>query len=183
MIAYRLPRKHQGRTYASRRCRSRCDGRCDCSPAHGSRAPGDRVESFARKDQAIGRSGREGGGDAGRSCECSRDDHHDADRRSGDRRGLQRTERAARRRCERQAVHRDEYCASEGTDRARTQGAREGRGVCRVSGRRVDSAGTAGKAARSDGRRSLPMRNAPNRSSISSAGDSSIAARSAPVPR
>ena len=67
-------------------------------------------------------------------------------------------------------------------DRARAQGARERRGVCRMSGRRVDRAGAAGQAARPDGRRAGRCRTRQIRSSISSAGGSSIAARSAPAP-
>src|SRR5262249_3704744 len=96
VIAYRLRRKHQRRTYASWRCRSWGDGRCGCSAPHGSRARGDRLESLAREDQTARRGGRESGSNADRSCKRSRGGDHDAHRRGRDRCRVQWAERPAR---------------------------------------------------------------------------------------
>ena len=106
---------------------------------------------------------------------------HPAHRRRGDRRGLQRAERAAVGRRQGQAVHRDEHGAAQGRDRSRAQGARQGRGDGRMPGRRLDHAGARGQAARADGRASRPTPRARGRSSSSFAARWSIAGRSAPA--
>ena len=114
-----------------RSCRSRGHGRRDCGPADGSRPHGHGVESHAREDQAAGRRRRESGGDAGGSRE-----HSEAiitmltDAAAIDH--VYNGERAARGRCERQAVHRDEHGAAEGADRAGARCARKARRLSNV---------------------------------------------------
>ena len=85
--------------------------------------------------------------------ERSRDRRHLPDRRGRDRQGFWRPLRPAGRRSQRQACHRDEHGAAGRADRARRKGARQGRRLCRMPGRRLDRPGAPGQADRPDGRR------------------------------
>ena len=117
--------------------------------------------------------------DTGRARQRRRGHHHHSHRCRRDRRGLWRAAGPARGQRQGQAVHRNEHGAAGNRDRAGREGSRQGRGLRRMSGRRLGRSGAAGQAARARGRGSRPISPAPSRSSISCAGASSIAGRSA----
>ena len=75
--------------------------------------------------------------------------------------GLSRPERAVVRRREGQAVHRDEHGAAGDADGARREGARQGRGLCRMPGRRQRRAGARRQADGQHGRRARRRRACP----------------------
>ena len=149
-IAYRPCQ--QGECNAHRHCRHRQDGFEHRRAADGGRPHADGLEQDGRQDQAAGRRRREPSRNRRPSLRArSRPSSPSSPMPTRSRRCIT-ARRAAVRRREGQAVHRDEHGAAGGADGAGREGARQGRGLCRMPGRRLGDPGARGQAAGTDGR-------------------------------